>query len=268
MRIFRRKKPEKTEKQVRKQLAASIRDIPNYQKAVEFLQDWFDHKVNVDRHIMPECMGDLEAEIAMDKETPVWMLYPSSLNEKGDFSHFLDLPLNALNAGVYMGTLVVGKRKTVINRNFVDGFIHCMEDVYGFPCQRIRALVNKTKAYPIFLISDLLSFVIAPIIGLERNIHELSWETGKFNPETKILSQQQDIPFLPQVPDNNISIDLNKLLLQVKDGGIVAVYRCPHCGASLKVGKNTQVEQLATCEHCGSKIDTMDIADFLKTVLS
>lgn len=260
MPIFGRKKPNNT------QLAASIRDVPNYYDAVKFLRDWFDHEVVVERVPGLIYYGNLEFEAAWNTDTKarVWMLLPSSMNDKANFDDFLKLPLSSLDAGVYNGTLVVGRRKTIINRIYVDGFIHCMEEVYGYSWQKIRAIVNKSKIFPILLTTDILSFSVAPIVGTDKNIHELSWETGKYNPKSKILSQQKDIT----IKKFDISIDLNKLLKQIKDGGIVVVYRCPHCGAALKVGKNTKIEQLRLCEHCGSEIESMDIADFLKTALS
>lgn len=69
------------------------------------------------------------------------------------------------------------------------------------------------------------------------------------------------------VKNTTISVNLNALLQQVKDGGIVAVFRCPHCGGKLKVTGNSSVDSLRVCEHCQSEISTMDLADFLKTVL-
>ena len=65
-----------------------------------------------------------------------------------------------------------------------------------------------------------------------------------------------------------VVVDLNKLIQQVKDGGIVMVYRCPHCSGKLKIGKDTSVESLKVCEYCGSTIKAMDLADFLRTALS
>jgi len=70
------------------------------------------------------------------------------------------------------------------------------------------------------------------------------------------------------VRKTNISVDLNALLQQIKDGGIIVVYRCPNCGGKLKVSKGTNVESLKACEHCGSEIETIELADFLKTALS
>lgn len=70
------------------------------------------------------------------------------------------------------------------------------------------------------------------------------------------------------VKNTNVSINLNTLLQQVKDGGIVAVFRCPFCGGKLKINKNTTLDSLKTCEHCSSEITSMDLADFLKTVLT
>lgn len=66
----------------------------------------------------------------------------------------------------------------------------------------------------------------------------------------------------------DVSVDLNEMIRQVRESGIVVVYRCPHCGGKLKIGGDTSVSSLKTCEHCGSEIETVDLADFLKTALS
>jgi hypothetical protein len=69
------------------------------------------------------------------------------------------------------------------------------------------------------------------------------------------------------VKNTNVSVNLNALLQQVKEGGIVAVFRCPFCGANLKVNKDTTLDSLKICEHCHSEITSMDLADFLNAVL-
>ncbi len=66
----------------------------------------------------------------------------------------------------------------------------------------------------------------------------------------------------------DVSVNLNELLKQVKNGGIVAIYRCPHCNGTLKVNDKTSLKSLKTCEHCGSELETVDLADFLRTALS
>jgi uncharacterized protein (DUF983 family) len=70
------------------------------------------------------------------------------------------------------------------------------------------------------------------------------------------------------VKKTDVSINLNSLLQQVKEGGLVAVFRCPHCGGKLKIESKTTLNSLKKCEHCGSEIESMDLADFLKTALS
>ena len=70
------------------------------------------------------------------------------------------------------------------------------------------------------------------------------------------------------VKKTDVSVNINALLEQVKDGGIVAIFRCPHCGGKLKISDKTTLNSLKKCEHCGSEIESMDLADFLKTVLS
>jgi hypothetical protein len=70
------------------------------------------------------------------------------------------------------------------------------------------------------------------------------------------------------IKKTDVSINLNALLQQVKDGGIVAIFRCPHCGGKLKISDRTTVNSLRICEHCGSEIEAVDLADFLKSALS
>jgi hypothetical protein len=70
------------------------------------------------------------------------------------------------------------------------------------------------------------------------------------------------------VKNTNVSVNLNALLQQVKDGGIVAIFRCPFCGGKLKINRSTTVESLKICEHCGSEIQSVDLVDFLKTALT
>ena len=69
------------------------------------------------------------------------------------------------------------------------------------------------------------------------------------------------------VKNTNVSVNLNALLQQVKDGGIVTIFRCPFCGANLKINKDTSLDSLRVCEYCHSEISSMDLADFLNAVL-
>jgi len=89
-------------------------------------------------------------------------------------------------------------------------------------------------------------------------------QIGMFEKAGKARAKDRQVA----VRRTEVSVDLNSLLKQIRDGGIVAVYRCPHCGGKLKVGKETSVKSLKVCEHCGSEIKAMELADFLKTVLS
>lgn len=89
-------------------------------------------------------------------------------------------------------------------------------------------------------------------------------QVGMLEKAGKARDKDRQIP----IKRTEVSVDVNSLLKQIKDGRIVVVYRCPHCGGKLKVGKKTNVESLKVCEHCGSEIETMEIADFLRTALS
>jgi DNA-directed RNA polymerase subunit RPC12/RpoP len=66
----------------------------------------------------------------------------------------------------------------------------------------------------------------------------------------------------------SISINMNALLEQLKEGEFVVDYRCPTCGSNLKIDGNTDPNSLTTCSYCGSTIKPVDIVDFLKSILS
>ncbi len=71
-----------------------------------------------------------------------------------------------------------------------------------------------------------------------------------------------------EVRHSHVSVDLNALLKQFREGGIVAVYRCPSCNGKLKISKESTLKSLRFCEYCGSEIEALDLADFLKTATS
>ena len=64
-----------------------------------------------------------------------------------------------------------------------------------------------------------------------------------------------------------IAVDVNTLIRQLKESGIVAAYKCPNCGAVLKITGETRAESLKFCNYCGAKIDTVNLVEFLKSVL-
>lgn len=97
-----------------------------------------------------------------------------------------------------------------------------------------------------------------------ENAAKIYKSLGMYEEAGKIRAKRDELT----VKKTDISFNLNALLQQVKDGGIVAIYRCPHCNGKLKIGDKSTLNSLRTCEHCGSEIETLDLADFLKTALS
>jgi len=87
---------------------------------------------------------------------------------------------------------------------------------------------------------------------------------GMFREAGRVRKQSQVV----KVTRTEVSVNLNSLLQQLRDGGIAVVYRCPNCKAPLKISRDTKVESLQVCEHCGSEIEAVDVADFLRTALS
>lgn len=100
--------------------------------------------------------------------------------------------------------------------------------------------------------------------GRFEDAAKLYEQLGMYAEAGKVRAKGSEI----KIKKTEVSVDLNSLLREVKEGGIIVVYRCPHCGGKLQVGKDTSVESLKHCEHCGSEIEAMDLADFIKTALS
>ena len=51
-------------------------------------------------------------------------------------------------------------------------------------------------------------------------------------------------------------------------GGLVVVYRCPHCNANIKISKETNESAVKTCQYCGATLKTLDLIEYLKSALS
>ena len=83
--------------------------------------------------------------------------------------------------------------------------------------------------------------------------------------KAKELRQKEKQVILKRI---DVSVNLNTLLQQIRERGIVVVYRCPNCGGTLKIKNDASVESIKVCDHCDSTIETMDLTDFLKTSLS
>lgn len=116
-------------------------------------------------------------------------------------------------------------------------------------------------------IRDYVNFAHIPNLIKARRYEEAARyyeKQGMYEEAGKLREKDREVI----IKKTEVTVDLNSLLKQIADGGIVAVYRCPHCGGKLKIGKETNAASLRVCEHCNSEIATMDIADFLKTALS
>jgi len=65
-----------------------------------------------------------------------------------------------------------------------------------------------------------------------------------------------------------VRVDLNNLIRQLGERGFTITYHCSHCGAPLRIDAETEVEAIKSCRHCGSRIEAIDLAHFVKSFLS
>ena len=64
-----------------------------------------------------------------------------------------------------------------------------------------------------------------------------------------------------------MSVDVNKLIEQLRDGGISTTYDCTNCGAGIQIDGQTSVSGLKFCNHCGTAIQITDVVEVLEKVL-
>jgi len=65
-----------------------------------------------------------------------------------------------------------------------------------------------------------------------------------------------------------VSVNLNRLLQQLGERGFTVTYHCSNCGAPLRIDAETKVEAVKSCSHCGSRIEAINLANFIKSSLS
>jgi DNA-directed RNA polymerase subunit RPC12/RpoP len=60
-----------------------------------------------------------------------------------------------------------------------------------------------------------------------------------------------------------LNVDVNNLIKQLADKGQTLTYHCCHCGAPLKIGKETS-EVLRSCPNCGYSLEIINMAKLIK----
>jgi predicted nucleotide-binding protein len=182
----RSKKEERTVEKHDTSKVASIKNLSKYEEVVRYLSEWL--KVDFEIIVSPLPLGKTNAfaELAYDKER-ISMLYPSACNSNINFQDYSTFQLDELYSGYFEEQAMVGTRKTIIRRKYLDGFVNCMNDVFEEDWRKIRALVHRTKELPVFLTSKQFSLAVAPII-LET---EQAWQNKYIPPSSTHVSSEE-----------------------------------------------------------------------------
>lgn len=169
-----------------KENAHSIRDIPDWEKTMNFLAETTGEEYEIALSKLPlGIFGDSEYEVLRDKHHHT-AVYPQSINDKGRFRPlaYFKNPLAQLDVGLSpdgTGTQIVGTRDNFVNRRFVDAFVNCMGVMYHIPWTNLHLLVRghtKAGSLPVFLVGDPLSMTIAPYLIGKQHVEP----TGKYKP--------------------------------------------------------------------------------------
>jgi DNA-directed RNA polymerase subunit RPC12/RpoP len=182
------------------------------------------------------------------------VLEDPSLKEIGtDFRSFNEL---------YRGRFVIALGHALSNGDFSKKLKIVDEIVKQNPLLEFTYLYKldvKYKKHALQLLADNIKAA-----GRLADAAEIYEQLGMYDEARELRSRERQVI----VKNLDVSVNINQLLQQVKDGGIVAVYRCPHCGGKLTIDGNTNVDRLRRCNYCSQEIETVDLAEFLKTALS
>jgi len=63
----------------------------------------------------------------------------------------------------------------------------------------------------------------------------------------------------------NVSVNMNQLIDQVRQGGLALAYKCPSCGGSINIDKDYN-PGMKICAYCGTPLDTTVIASLIKNI--
>lgn len=180
--VFAQKKDQKEiePKAKEKPKFTTIKDVPRYDEAIRFLSNWLQSEFEFTKTQLQPFPQQLECVM---EHNQVSILYASSINKRANFSAFKIVPIDSLNSGIFNNeTEVVGFRKTAVNRKYVDGFVNCLNNVYNVSWKKIEVAVNRTKPFPIFLMTEILSMAVAPIFT--KGDPENLWKGSKYNPSS------------------------------------------------------------------------------------
>ena len=64
-----------------------------------------------------------------------------------------------------------------------------------------------------------------------------------------------------------MTVDVNKLLEQLREGHVATTYNCTNCGAGINVDGKTDANGLRFCNFCGSAIQIHDLVNVIQKVL-
>ncbi len=159
----------------------SIRDVPNWEEALRVISDGIGVEYEVvTKPAVADVYGTSRVEAARDN-VGVTMLVPSSFNVRADLRNFVSVPLIALDLGLsnsVKGGSIVGQGKTFANRQIVDSFVRSMSSVYGISWESILATVHRSRLFPMLLVSDQFTLIVAPVIPPK----DTTWPNEKYHP--------------------------------------------------------------------------------------
>lgn len=113
----------------------------------------------------------------------------------------------------------------------------------------------------------------AKLMALEEHRRELEYleKVGHYEEAARIyesLDMPEKAAEMRRKKREIVMLDLNALIKQLGERGFTVTYNCAHCGAPVRISGETKAEAIQYCSHCGSRIETIDIANFIKKYLS
>jgi hypothetical protein len=90
------------------------------------------------------------------------------------------------------------------------------------------------------------------------------WEKAGFTEKAKSM---RDSNRVIQHEHKHITIDGNRLVEMLGKTNYTIPYKCPGCGALIKLNKERSADNFLTCEYCNSSLKAIDIESLIKQMI-
>lgn len=120
---------------------------------------------------------------------------------------------------------------------------------------------TETKDYKIH---QNVSWALAAERAGRRDDAAQNWENAGFIEKAKDMRDQDRVVHHEH---KHVSVDVNRLIEMLSNSNYTIPYKCPSCGAVIKLSKDRGAEAFLSCEYCHCSLKLVDVESLIKQLM-